>query len=239
MTSRGNLLHIRIRRARKRLARHRDIVERMRTFARDLHLLVAFAREQHDVAGARFRDRQRNRFAAVDFHAVFHAGPLQAHQRVIDDGPRIFAARIVGSEHDEIAASPRRLAHQRTLGAIAIAAATEHRQHSRRPAAARDELAGQRREIAQRVVGVGVVDDHRERLAAVDALKSSRDMRERLNAARNRSRFASARKACGRRGQDVVHIHPPDQRRENWNCSRCGVAMSKRVPRGLMSTFSA
>ena len=112
--------------ARKRLARDFHVVKGMRSFARDLHLLVSLAGEQHDVSGARFADGQRNRFAAVDFDGVFHAGLLQTHQRVVDDGARIFAARIVGSEHDEIAASSRGLAHQRTLGAIAIAAATEH-----------------------------------------------------------------------------------------------------------------
>ena len=62
------------------------------------------------------------------FDAVLHPSLLQPHQRVVDDRERILAARIVGGEHHEIAAPPRRFAHQRTLGAIAIAAAAEHRQ---------------------------------------------------------------------------------------------------------------
>ena len=85
--------------------------------------------------------------------------------------------------------------------------------------AARDELARQRRQIAQRIVGVGIVDDHGEGLAAIDALKSSRHMRERLDAAGNRLRLAAARVAGGRRGQNVVHIHAPDERREDGESS--------------------
>ena len=84
---------------------------------------------------------------------------------------RIFAARIVGGQHDEIAAASGRLAHQRTLGAVAIAAATEHCDDSGGRSAARDELAGQGGEIAQRIVGMSIVHDHGERLAAIDALE--------------------------------------------------------------------
>ena len=160
------------------LARHCDIVKGMRSLARDLHLLVPLARKQHDISGTRLCDRQRDGFAAVGFDAVLHAGPLQAHQRIIDDRSRILAARIVGGEHHKIAAAPGGLAHQRALGAIAIAAATEHRHDSRRSSAARDELARQRCEISQSIVGVSIVDNHRERLAAVNALEASRDMRE-------------------------------------------------------------
>ena len=116
-----------------------------------------------------------------------------------------------------IAAAPGGLAHEGTLGTIAIAATAEHGHDSRGSSGARDELAGERCEIAQRIVGVSIVDHHSERLAAVDALEPSRHMRKRFDAAGNRLRAAAARIAGGRRSQDVIHIDAPDERREDGN----------------------
>ena len=131
---------------------------------------------------------------------------------------RIFAARIVGGEHDEIAAPPGGLAHQRTLGAVAVAAATEHSDDSPRTSVARDELARQSSEIAQRVVGVSVVDDDGEGLAAIDALKSSGDMGQSTRFPSTiASRIAAARITGGRCSENVVDIHAADERREDRN----------------------
>ncbi len=66
--------------------------------------------------------------------------------------------------------SPAALAHLWALGAVAVATATEERDDA--AAGVRGELAGQDDEIAQGVVGVGVVDDHREGLAGIDRLKA-------------------------------------------------------------------
>ncbi len=46
-------------------SRHFDIVEGKRTFARGLHFLVAFSRQQHNVPGPRLADGQGNRFMAI------------------------------------------------------------------------------------------------------------------------------------------------------------------------------
>jgi hypothetical protein len=60
-------------------------------------------------------------------------------------------------------------AHLRTLGAVAVAAAAEERNHAL--ARLRRHLPGQNDQVAQRVVGVGVVHDHREGLARIDGWK--------------------------------------------------------------------
>ena len=52
---------------------------------------------------------------------------LQSNDSIVHDGQRIFGTRVVGSKNDEVAALSRSLAHQRTLGAIAIAAAAKQR----------------------------------------------------------------------------------------------------------------
>ncbi|HEY6369897.1 MAG TPA: hypothetical protein VIX37_04920, partial [Candidatus Sulfotelmatobacter sp.] len=44
-----------------------DVVKRIRSFARDLHFLVSFPGQQHNVSGVGLFDRKGNRFAAVDF----------------------------------------------------------------------------------------------------------------------------------------------------------------------------
>ena len=98
---------------------------------------------------------------------------------------------------DEIAAAPGGFAHQRTLGTIAIAAAAEDGDHL--AAAARNEFAGERGEVAQRVVGVGVVHDHGEGLAGVHALEAAGHAGEALDTAGNGFRRAVARERRGGR----------------------------------------
>ena len=67
------------------------------------------------------------RSASIVYFAPVFCRPTTASLMMAQ---RIFAARIIGGQHHEIAASSRSLAHQRTLGAIAIAAAAENRDHS-------------------------------------------------------------------------------------------------------------
>ena len=62
------------------------------------------------------------------------------------------------------------VAHLRALAAVAVAAAAEHDQQ----APAVHELAGRAQHVVERVGRVGVVDDHREGLAAVDRPRSAR-----------------------------------------------------------------
>ena len=115
---------------------------------------------------------------------------------IIDDGQRIFTARIVGSQHHEIAAPARGFAHQRTLGAIAVAAASENRNYSALASGLLHKFARQRGQVAQRIVGVGIVHNHGERLTAIHALKSPRHAAQVHNSFANRLRRATARKAA-------------------------------------------
>src|SRR6185369_1129062 len=82
------------------------------------------------------------------------------------DGDGIFRARIVAGQDHEIAFLSSRLAHQRTLGAVAVPAASEYGDHTIGFQIARD-----RDSISERVVSVRVIDHDGERLTLVDALK--------------------------------------------------------------------
>ena len=100
------------------------------------------------------------------------AAALQSWQSIFDDGHGIFAARIVGSQHHEVTAAPGRLAHQRPLALIAIAAAAEERDHPARLRLRRNEIARQGCEISQRIISVSVVHDYGEGLAGLDPLET-------------------------------------------------------------------
>ena len=163
-------------------------------------------------------DRERNRLGAVGLDGERRLAALQSGQRVVDDRHRVLAARIVGGEDDEIAAAPGGFAHQRALGAIAIAAAAEDGDHL--AAAAGNEFAGKRGEIAQRVVGVGVIHHHGEGLAGVHALEASGHAGQPLNPAGNGFRRAVARERRSGRGEDVVDVDAPDERRPERNRAR-------------------
>ena len=92
---------------------------------------------------------------------------------------------IVGRKYDKIAAFASRAAHQGTLLAIPISAASEQRDDPARgrlrlrdPGPAH-ELPRQRYQVAKRIVGVSVVHNDREGLAHVDGLEAARDRTQR------------------------------------------------------------
>src|SRR5438105_4156979 len=153
-------------------ARHLDIIEEGAAGARDLDLVVPFAGDQNNIAGLRRGDGQRDGFAAVGLDGVSSAAALQSWQSIFDDGHGIFAARIVGSQHHEVAAAAGRLAHQRPLALIAIAAAAEERDHPAGRRLRRNEIARQGGEISQRIISVSVVYDYGEGLAGFDSLET-------------------------------------------------------------------
>ena len=82
---------------------------------------------------------------------------LGAELHLFDDPKRILGARIVRRDHHDVAETSRHHAHQRALRAIAISASAEHGNQT-----ARCELAGRLEQITQRIVGVRVIDDHRD-----------------------------------------------------------------------------
>ena len=109
--------------------------------------------------GPRQLDRPGDRLAAIDDReqpllAVAAGVGGDAALDLLDDPAGILAARIVRRDHDHVAQPAGDRAHQRALRAIAIAAAAEHRDQP--PARQRPRRLEQ---VAQRVVGVRVVDD--------------------------------------------------------------------------------
>ena len=124
--------------------------------------------QNHDVAFAGLFERPLDGSSAIRFDHVRHIHPPDSHQGVVHDRQRIFRSRIVAGEDYEIAGFRGGLSHQRALGAIAIAAASEERDD-----ALGIEPARHRDGIAQRIVGVSIIHRHYERLALIHALESS------------------------------------------------------------------
>ena len=153
---------------RERRARHVAIAERMAAAGDLLVGLVALAREQHDVAGARLVHRGEDRHLAVLDRLGRAAGNAREH--LLDDRVRILAARIVAGD-DHVVGEPRgRRAHERALAGIALAAAAEHADQAR----ARAPPRAQRLErLLERIRRVRVVDDH-EREPLPPPTRSSR-----------------------------------------------------------------
>ena len=147
-------------------------------------------------------------------HRNIYAGFLQSNHSIVHDRQRIFRTRIVGSEHDEVAALPRRLAHQRTLGAIAIAAAAEKCDDlAFQVQLLSHKIARQHGKVAKRVVSVRIVHHHREGLAAIHALKAAGNAAEIEDSFCDRLDRTIARIRGSRCCEHIVDIHIADQRR--------------------------
>src|SRR5204863_9117876 len=130
--------------------------------AHDLVVLVPLAGDQHRVPGPRRTQRQLDGLAAIRYDAIARqthprvprielrlAAAGQARLDVREDGCRILGARVVAGGDDQVRAAARGLAHQGTLAAVAVAAASEDADDARRSGVA--ECVEHPR---QRVVGV-------------------------------------------------------------------------------------
>ena len=125
----------------------------------------------------RLGNRQFDRVTTVWFDDHVRRGPTQAGKHLVDNRHGILAPRIIRSKDNDVAACARRLAHQRTLGAITIAATAEH---GNDPAASlADKRARHGDDISQGVIGVGVVHHYGKILAAIYGLKTAGDEVER------------------------------------------------------------
>ena len=100
-----------------------------------LVVLVALARYQHDIALMRATDGFENGACAIGLDVRLARHP---RQNGIDDVARILVARVVAGDPDLVRAFCRRMPHQRTLAAVAVAAAAEYANQ----AAAADDYAG-------------------------------------------------------------------------------------------------
>src|SRR5215813_12010688 len=105
------------------LPRDFNVVERECSFSRGLDFFVSFSCQQHDVAGIRLLERQRDCLSAIGLGRVFRSCFLKPDERVVDDCERIFRTWIVRSQHDKVASLPGGLAHQWALCAISISTA--------------------------------------------------------------------------------------------------------------------
>src|SRR5579862_1683634 len=118
--------------AAQNLARLLTIVKLKRAIAQNLRVLVALARQQHDVSRARFVKRHPQRRLAILLDPVAPVYLLQSHHHVVDDAQRIFRARIVARQNHQVAQRPRCLAHQRTCRTIPFSSGTEERDDASR-----------------------------------------------------------------------------------------------------------
>ena len=167
----------------------------------DLFFLVALAGDENHVAGLCGLEGKTNCGGAIDFDGVRDAGRLEAGLDLGEDRRGIFRAWIVAGGDDEIAAFARRLTHFGALGTVAIAATAEERDDAR--AGSGGDLAGERGQIAERVVGVRVVDDHGEWLAGVDGLEAAGNGLERWNSG-GEMRERNAARVSGSEGGEKI-----------------------------------
>ncbi len=181
-------------------------------------ITTAFARDDHDVAGARFRERTLDRAAAIGLFDPARAFTRRTRRRLTQrtragshragDRDRIFTPRVVAREDRDVRERVRQRPHHRAFALVAFAAAAEDEHHttalSFRCVRSRD-LAGAAQRSVERVGGVGVVDDH-EGLAG-DELEAAAHAGEGLQPATDRLP-REAERFAGERGRErVLRVH--------------------------------
>jgi hypothetical protein len=170
---------------------------------------VSFSGNEHYISGMRFANGESKCGSTVRFGSPLGSRTLQSDNRVVDDGQRIFTARIVGGEYDKITALSCRSAHQRTLAAITVAATAEHGDHA--GAGWLYEFAGQGGQVPQCVIGVSVIDNYGEWLATVHALKATGNAGEVSHSFDNGLCLAAERMRSGTGSKDVIYVYSPNQ----------------------------
>src|ERR1700721_1659014 len=111
-------------------------------------------------------EREANGNCAIGLDDVLDGGGFEAGFNLGEDRHWIFGAWIVAGGNHVVASLACGLTHFGALGAVAVAAAAEERDDM--CAGFCGHLAGEMGEVLQRIVSVGVVDDHGEGLAGVD-----------------------------------------------------------------------
>src|SRR3954454_16288317 len=170
-----------------------------------LALFVALARDHEHVAGLGHVDRLLDRRAAVDLDLDAARAALEDR---VDDRVRVLAAGVVGGDERDVRTLARDRAHERALGAVAVAAGAEDDDE-----AVLRERPGRTQDVVERVGGVGVVDEDRERLALVDRLEAARDAGRMRQGIRDRVVVDPEGADGGDRAQDVQDVEPAGQRR--------------------------
>src|SRR5439155_10995400 len=205
------------------------IIKGDRTIPHHLHFFVALASYHHYVPRTGFMNRESYGRFAIRLRLIFRSRALQSDHGIVDNCERIFAARVIGGQHHEITAPAGGLAHYWALGAIAIAAAAKHSDHPTFLASTLDKLATESREIAECIVGMGIIHDDGKRLLAIDSLKAAGDASQRFHATYDRLLGTVAGISSTSRSQDVVHVHLSNKRREQRNRSPGGDEIKPRA----------
>ena len=175
---------------------------------------MPFAGHENHVAGACEFHRLLDRLLAIrdrqqPLPVVLARVGGDAAPDLVDDAERVLAARIVRRHDDHVAQASGDGTHQRPLGPIAIAAAAEHG----------NQPAGRQRprrleQIAQRIVGVCVVDDHGDAVGfGGDDLEPAGDAGQRLNTLFDGVERQIKGDAGRDRGEDVVNVRSANQPR--------------------------
>ncbi len=149
------------------------VVEGNGAIGEDLLFFVALAGDEDDVVRLGFSECEVDGRGAIGLDGIADIAGFEAGLDFSEDGARIFGARVVAGGDDEVASLPCGQAHLGAFGAIAIAAAAEDSEDA--ATGLRGHLARKSSEIAERVVGVRVVDDDGEGLAGVDGLEAAGD----------------------------------------------------------------
>ena len=126
---------------------------------------MPLARDDDDVAVLCERDRSGDRAPPIRVDLDVHPCSLE---HVLDDRERLLGARVVRGHDRDVRELGGDLSHERSLAAVAVAACAEDDDDAAGP-----EAAGGAQHRRERVRGVRVVDDHRERLPFVDRLEPS------------------------------------------------------------------
>ena len=181
------------------LASDRAIVEG-HILGGELHFGVrAFAGDHDDVSRRRVGQRRLDRRAAVEDDL----------ERSVCDLPRdlrgLLGSRVVGRDDRAVSELAGDSPHKRSLLAVAVAAGPEDDRE------APTQLACGRQHVLQRVGGVGVVDNHRERLTGVDRLEAAGHAGKRLDAGANRALLDPELAGGPDRTQRVRTVEPPAQ----------------------------
>src|SRR5690606_5003824 len=143
------------------------IVEMHSAVPENLFRLVPFARHEDEIPRLSPHNGLRDGLPAVDddghiaLGLPFRPGPVRPRGHFRANGFRIFAAGIVRRDDDSIRQPGRDAPHQGALRPVPVTAAPKHD-----PQFVVGKLAGSPQHVFQTVGGVGVVHQHRKRLAS-------------------------------------------------------------------------
>jgi len=152
------------------LARDRLVGKRTALAAHFLVVLVTLAGDQHHVGRIGVGQRAFDGLGAIDLDDR-RPGVAQAGAHGLDDGPRLFVARVVAGQHQAVGPAFGGLRHQRALAGIAVAATAEHAPQM--SAALRRQRAQRLQHLLERVGRMGVVHHRQRRARQADALHAA------------------------------------------------------------------